>query len=117
MTSEWKIPKTHAGTEWVTGLTAVPGLDPSTESATDPNQQVLFNNVSIFDGLNDGLKLRQNVLVQGNKIKTISDAPIQVGAEATVIDGGGRTLMPGLIDCHVHLTIAENYGTIESDFT
>jgi imidazolonepropionase-like amidohydrolase len=117
MTSEWNIPKTHAGTEWVAGLTAVPGLDPSTESVTDPNQQVLFNNVNIFDGLNDGLKLRQNVLVQGNKIKTISDAPIQVGPEATVIDGGGRTLMPGLIDCHVHLTIAENFGTIESDFT
>ena len=41
-----------------------------------------------------------NVLVVGNKIKEISSSPIQAGQNATIIHGGGRTLMPGLIDGH-----------------
>jgi len=117
MTNEWNIPEEHPGAGWVTGLQAVPGLDPSTGGAIDPDHQVLFKNVNIFDGETDGLKLRQNLLVQGNKIKTISEAPIDVEPTAVVIEGGGRTLMPGMIDCHTHLTISENFAVIESDFT
>ena len=44
-----------------------------------------------------------NVLVEGNKIKMISTKKIEASG-ATTIDGGGRTLTPGLIDAHVHLT-------------
>jgi imidazolonepropionase-like amidohydrolase len=117
MEDTWNIPEEQAGAEWVAGLQAVPGLDPSTPSAVDDDNQILFENVNIFDGVTDGLALRRNVLVQGNVIKTISEAPIEVGPEAVVIKGGGRTLMPGMIDCHTHLTIAGNFGAIESDFT
>jgi imidazolonepropionase-like amidohydrolase len=41
------------------------------------------------------------VLVRGNLIETVSTAPIAAEG-ATRIDGGGRTLMPGLIDAHWH---------------
>ncbi|MGB9431405.1 MAG: amidohydrolase family protein [Candidatus Acidiferrum sp.] len=46
-----------------------------------------------------------NVLVVGNKIAKISPGPITVpeGTTITKIDGAGRTLMPGLIDAHVHM--------------
>ncbi len=63
--------------------------------------QILFNNVRIFDGKSETLT-SGNVLVEGNLIKQISSGPIRA-AGATVIDGGGRTLMPGLIEGHGHL--------------
>ena len=46
------------------------------------------------------------LLVEGDTIKELSDKPIKA-AEADVIDCGGRTLMPGLIDCHVHAIHSE----------
>ena len=75
----------------------------------DPPQQtpqsvVLFRDVRIFDGKSDALSAPSNVLVHGNKIEKISTDPIPIDgtANATTIDGGGRTLMPGLIDMHWH---------------
>jgi len=64
--------------------------------------QTLFNNVRIFDGRSAALSALSNVLVKGNTIERISTAPIVADAATTVIDGGGRTLMPGLIDAHWH---------------
>jgi len=46
-----------------------------------------------------------DVLVEGNKITKIANS-IPAPAGATVIDGGGRTLMPGLIDAHYHPMMA-----------
>lgn len=61
----------------------------------------LITNVNVFDGKNEKLIEKANVLVEGNKIKTVSTEKIEAG-DATVIDGGGRTLIPGLIDAHWH---------------
>nr|WP_208821922.1 amidohydrolase family protein [Bradyrhizobium neotropicale] len=61
---------------------------------------VLFQNVRIFDGKNAALSAPSNVLVRDNKIEKISVAAIK--ADAQVIDGGERVLMPGLIDAHWH---------------
>ena len=63
--------------------------------------QILFTNVQIFDGVNEG-RMAGNVLVEGNLIKQISAAAISAPG-ATVIDGGHRTLMPGMIEGHGHL--------------
>ncbi|MCK5710442.1 MAG: amidohydrolase family protein, partial [Deltaproteobacteria bacterium] len=46
-----------------------------------------------------------NVLIVDNLIETISNDSIEVDESATVIEGEGRTLMPGLIDNHVHLML------------
>jgi len=64
----------------------------------------LFQNVRIFDGKGTALSGPKNVLVRGNQIERISTDPIADDGSATaqVIDGGGRTLMPGLIDMHWH---------------
>ena len=64
-------------------------------------KQTLFTNVQIFDGVSEE-RLAGNVLVEGNLIKQVSAESISA-AGATVIDGGGRTLMPGLIEGHGHL--------------
>jgi imidazolonepropionase-like amidohydrolase len=68
----------------------------------------LFNNVRVFDGKNATLSGPTNVLVRGNLVERISSAAIPVDRSATtrIIDGGGRTLMPGLIDNHWHAMLA-----------
>jgi imidazolonepropionase-like amidohydrolase len=87
---------------------------PSADSAT-----TLFQNVRIFDGKNGTLSAASNVLVRGNKIETMSAQPIAVDrrADTRIIDGGGRTLMPGLIDNHWHamlirVTPAQAFGDV-----
>jgi imidazolonepropionase-like amidohydrolase len=64
----------------------------------------LFQNVRIYDGKGKSLSAPSNVLVRGNRIERISRAPMPVdpAVGSIVIDGGGRTLMPGLIDAHWH---------------
>jgi imidazolonepropionase-like amidohydrolase len=80
---------------------------------------ILFNNVRVFDGRNPSLSKPTNVLVRGNLIEKISEAPIATDRMATtqIIDGGGRTLMPGLIDAHWHamlirVTPAQSFGDV-----
>ena len=72
------------------------------EEAAPP--QTLFTNVHVFDGLNESRIENASVLVEGNLITAISTEAIDAPG-ATVIDGGGRTLMPGLIDMHSHLGV------------
>jgi len=70
--------------------------------AQDADPQVtLFTNVSVFDGVNEKLIRNANVVVTGNKITAVSTESLAV-AGGRVIDGGGRTLIPGLIDAHWH---------------
>jgi imidazolonepropionase-like amidohydrolase len=67
-----------------------------------PANLTLFENVRIFDGKSATLSAPSNVLIRGNKIDRISQSPIATEAGTTVVPGGGRTLMPGLIDAHWH---------------
>jgi len=67
-----------------------------------PSAATLFQDVRIFDGKSDALTVPSNVLVKRNVIERISTAPIAAEAGVTIIAGGGRTLMPGLIDNHWH---------------
>ncbi len=61
----------------------------------------LFRNVKVFDGKSGTLTASTAVLVVGNKIEKIGPE-IAVPEKAVVVDAGGRTLMPGLIDAHWH---------------
>ncbi len=71
-----------------------------------PIKQTLFNNVMVFDGTNDKL-YKANVLVKGNLIAQVSSKSIKVSdsKNTTIIDGAGRTLIPGLIEGHNHLSL------------
>ncbi|TIW43075.1 MAG: amidohydrolase family protein, partial [Mesorhizobium sp.] len=69
--------------------------------ATAAADDVLFENVRIFDGKGAALSAPSNVLVEGNVIARISASPIAAEG-ARRIAGNGRTLMPGLIDAHWH---------------
>jgi len=66
----------------------------------------LLQNVRIYDGRSAALSGPSHVLVRGGTIERISAAPIAPPPDATVVDGQGRTLMPGLIDSHWHTMLA-----------
>jgi imidazolonepropionase-like amidohydrolase len=82
-------------------------------SEDEPSQRVIFSNVNVFDGKSDRLAMGVDVLIEGNLIRKVgADLPID---GAIAIDGGGRTLMPGLIDNHVHLVLTgSNLSAIEN---
>jgi imidazolonepropionase-like amidohydrolase len=90
------------------GVMAAANAFAQSPAASSPPSALLFENVRIFDGRTERLSAPSNVLVVGNTIRSISAAPIVPPADATVtrIAGSGRTLMPGLIDAHVHLMFA-----------
>lgn len=70
----------------------------------DAPRQVLFTNVNIFNGVDGALMENGSVLVEGNLIKTVSAEAIDA-PDAFMVDGEGRTLMPGLIDMHSHMCL------------
>jgi imidazolonepropionase-like amidohydrolase len=80
---------------------------------TKPDQ-ILITNVNIFDGKSDKLAMDMSVLVEGNLIKQIG-TNLTAGEGTTVINGGGRTLMPGFIDGHAHVMINAHFDTVEKD--
>jgi imidazolonepropionase-like amidohydrolase len=62
---------------------------------------ILLKNARVFDGKEGECPQGMQVLVEGGMIRDVSFNPIEA-ADAQVIDVGGRTLMPGLIDAHIH---------------
>lgn len=86
---------------------ALPAMAADEPAAMAPPQMTLITNVHVFDGVNEKRIENANVLIEGNLIKTISTQAIEAGG-ATVLDGGGRTLMPGLADTHTHIGFASN---------
>jgi len=83
-------------------LTACLVSTPLFAQDTPAPPQTLFTNVHVWDGTSDGITQRINVLVEGNLIKKLRAADGEARDDATVIDGNGMILMPGLIDQHVH---------------
>jgi imidazolonepropionase-like amidohydrolase len=83
-----------------------PGLEPFQSQVS--GDTTLFENVRIFDGRTASLSAPANVLVTGGTVARISASPITAGTNAKVriIAGGGRVLMPGLIDAHWHAFMA-----------
>lgn len=80
----------------------VAGIAAVAQAADDA---LIFQNVRVFDGTSSRLSEPVDVRVQGHRIEAIGVA-LDVGDGVRVIDGQGHTLMPGLIDAHVHLTFS-----------
>ncbi len=64
-------------------------------------RRIVFRTARIFDGEAETLRANANVVVEGGLISEISERP--PAGDDEVIDCGGRVLMPGLIDAHVHV--------------
>ncbi len=68
--------------------------------------QLHFKNFQLLEPAYGELRGGYELLVEDDRVRELADAPIRSGG-AEVIDCGGRTLMPGLIDAHVHVIHSE----------
>ena len=74
--------------------------------------EILIKNVSVWDGFADSVSPGRDVLIEGNKVKAIG-ANLS-STEAILIEGGGRTLLPGLIDMHTHVMFPQGLPAHEN---
>ena len=72
---------------------------------------IVIENARIFDGTGTTTQENLSLRLSGGRIVEISGAAIAHG-EATVIDAGGMTVLPGLIDAHVHSTVLLRDGEL-----
>ncbi len=79
-------------------LLAAPVATATVVAQTDPDAFAV-RNVRVFDG--DRVLPTATVVVRGGRIAQVSIAPVRRSG-VTAIDGSGHTLLPGLIDAHVH---------------
>ena len=63
---------------------------------------LVLHNALLFDSASGSLRAGATVTVDGDRISAVGDGAPRAGARA--FDLGGRTLLPGLIDAHVHTT-------------
>ncbi|MFN0039013.1 MAG: amidohydrolase family protein [Burkholderiales bacterium] len=69
--------------------------------------KVLFKNVNVLD-CTGAPPFAGQVMVEGNRIKAVAPQGTTMAAEgARVVDGGGATLMPGLVESHSHMTFLD----------
>jgi len=86
----------------------VPGLG-NAQTTTPPGappKPVLFTNFRLFDGKSSTLRDGLYLLVEGNRISRVASGQPDSTEGRTVVDCGGRVLMPGLIDMHWHALLA-----------
>ncbi len=70
-----------------------------------PRGAVVFRNANLFDAETGRVRVRMTVVVRDNRIAAVgSNDSIASPSGAETIDVGGKTLLPGLWDMHVHLS-------------
>ncbi len=77
-------------------------------------ESILIKNVNVWNGTSTQLTKNSDVLIEGNLITKVA-RDIVPSNETTIIDGGGKTLIPGLSDVHVHLALTMGMSKIRND--
>jgi imidazolonepropionase-like amidohydrolase len=85
----------------------------------EQERPTVIRNVSLLDGTGAAPVPGQALVVEGRRISWIGpEAQLPEGSEGHAIDGQGGTIMPGMINCHVHLTndgSPDLFGQVERD--
>src|SRR2546428_680228 len=82
---------------------AMPSSPPAAKPKAPP-QIVYVKAGRLFDGTSDTVRERMALLIEGERIKAVApEAQLPAPAGAKIVDLSHATVLPGLIDCHVHL--------------
>lgn len=77
--------------------------------------RTLIANVRLIDGLAEAAREHVDVIIDGERIATVEThdpSRAEATTDTAVIDGAGRTLLPGLIDAHAHYTFDPEEGSL-----
>jgi imidazolonepropionase-like amidohydrolase len=86
----------------ILGFWRVPTHSQERKFITPPNQVVAIRAARLFDAKSGNLLNNQTVLIKGDRITDVG-ANVQIPREARVFDLGNATVLPGMIDAHVHV--------------
>lgn len=86
--------------------------------AQQPAPVVVLRHVNVVDGARGAIATNAALVIRDGLIAQIESEPFNAPAGATVIEGGGRYVVPGLIDAHTHIsTLANARRALESGVT
>jgi imidazolonepropionase-like amidohydrolase len=89
------------------------------DHVTEQNRPLVLTNLTILDGTGAAPVAGQALIVEGRRISWIGPAGrLPEGSAAIAVDAGGATAMPGMINCHVHLTndgSPDLFGQVDRD--
>lgn len=71
-------------------------------------RRLLIDRATVFDSAAGRLRPHCRIVIEGERITTVSDEPIAVDDVAQTIDAAGRVVLPGLIDAHVHVVASSH---------
>jgi imidazolonepropionase-like amidohydrolase len=79
---------------------------------------VVLRHANLADGVRGAIATNAAIVIRDGQIAQIEDEPFNPPAGATIIDVGGRYVLPGLIDAHTHIsTLANARRALESGVT
>ena len=77
---------------------------------------IKLKNVTLYTGKGDKLE-NTAIIIEGNTVKAVGEEAVRLPAR-TVIDGSGKTIIPGMFDMHVHLGmdgVGDPFSQIDGD--
>ncbi len=82
---------------------AIPGPAPDRDEGEGPFKRLAISNVMLVDGLGSPPRGPVSLVIEDDRISTVSSYPVKPEAVEKHIDGQGMTVLPGFIDGHTHI--------------
>jgi len=80
----------------------------ATEFASHPKHALAIEHVRVFDSERASVQEDQTVVIQGDRVTATGPSTrINIPKDAEIVDGTGKTLVPGLFDMHAHATAGD----------
>jgi imidazolonepropionase-like amidohydrolase len=67
--------------------------------------RTMLLNGRLFDSVSGGIVEHASILINGERVETVSAGEMAAPEGVEVVDFGGQTVVPGLIDTHVHYAL------------
>ncbi|GAB4034901.1 metal-dependent hydrolase family protein [Spirosoma gilvum] len=80
-------------------------------------QRTLIHCGNLFDGVGNSVQPQMTIVVEGNKITAVQKGYTAASSQDQVVDLKSKTVLPGLIDMHVHLETQTRRGGAIDGFT